>query len=213
MYDELWRRGHHNPSLAINRAHAHRLSGNLPAAIVALSEGLAIARWNRPLQVALEEARSAVVYPVHTDLAAKCRLAPATGIATRMSPLEGWGLGAIIWIVACAGVARFAMTRAAGWLVFSGVWFVALIVLGGFWLQDWRHRDNDHEHSKVVLTEDVFLRKGNADVFPVRLAEAPRLPKGVEARELTRRGGWVQIQLACGIVGWIPETSVLKVDG
>src|SRR5262249_39651206 len=116
MYDELWRRGHHSPDLALNRANAHRLAANLPGAIVALNEGLAVARWNRPLQIALEDARSAVVYPVHTDLAAKCRPLSAAGIATRMSPREAWGLAAIMWVMACAGIARFVMTRAFGWL-------------------------------------------------------------------------------------------------
>src|ERR1700733_2317725 len=39
-YDELWRRGFRNPTLALNRARAHRLAGNLPASIAAFHDGL-----------------------------------------------------------------------------------------------------------------------------------------------------------------------------
>ncbi len=212
-YDDLWRRGARNPDLALNRANAHRLAGNLPGAIVALDEGLAEARWSRPLQVAREDARSAVGYPIHSDLAAKCRPAPPTGISVRMSPAEAWGIAALLWLLACAGVARFAMTRALGWIAFAGTWLAALALLGGLWLQDHRYRERQNEYPPVVVADDVFLRKGNADSFPVRLEGAPKLPRGVEARELTRRGGWVQIQLAGGVVGWIPASSVLKIDG
>lgn len=213
MYDELWRRGHQNPDLTLNRANAHRLAGDLPGAIVALNEGLAVARWSRPLQVALEDARSAVGYPAHSDLATKCRPAPSTGVSTRMSPIEAWGIAALLWLLVCGGVARFAMTRIAVWLVFAGVWLAALVLLGVLWFQDNRNRDRENEYPLIVVADDVFLRKGNADVYPVRLPEAPKLPKGVEARELARRGGWVQIQLASGVAGWIPEASVLKVNG
>ena len=213
LYDELWRRGFRDPNLALNRAHARRLAGDLPGAIVALNEGLAAARWSRPLQVALEDARSAVAYPVHSDLAALCRQVPAATIGTRMSPFETRLVAAALWLLACGGLARFAMTRAGWWLAFAGVWVAALAVLGGLWLHDHRVRQRDDEHPPVVLADDVSLRKGNAETFPRRLEGAPPLPRGVEARELRRRGGWVQIRLAGGVVGWIPEGAVLKIGG
>ena len=59
------------------------------------------------------------------------------------------------------------------------------------------------------MAADAYLRKGNSEFYPARLEAV--LPKGVEARELTRRGGWVQVRLAGGAVGWLPETAVLKV--
>jgi hypothetical protein len=213
LYDELWRRGYRDANLALNRAHARRLGGDLSGAIVALNEGLAAARWSRPLQVALEDARAAVAYPVHSDLAALCRPAPASGIATRMSPLESRLIAGALWLLACGGLARFAMTRAGGWLAFAGVWLVVLAALGALWLRDHRARHREDERPLVVMTADVHLRKGNAESYPRRFDGAPALPRGVEARELTRRGGWVQVRLAGGVVGWIPETAVLKVGG
>jgi hypothetical protein len=208
-YDELWHRGHHGPDLALDRARAHRLANDLPGAVVALNEGLAAAPWNRPLQVALEDARAAVAYPLAGDLAAQCRPAPAAGIGTRMSPAEGWLLVGLLWLLACAAVARFAMTRRPVWLGSAAAWAVALAVLGGFWWQHHRQHRAANEHPLVVLAEDAVLRKGNADAYPPRLEG--KLPRGAEARELTRRGGWVQVQLAGGAVGWLPESSVLPV--
>lgn len=210
MYDELWRRGFRDPNLALNRAHARRLSGDLPGAILALNEGLAAARWSRPLQVALEDARSAVAYPAHTDLAAICRPVPAATVSTRMSPAEAKLVTAVLWLLACGGVARFAMTRAGWWLGFAGVWLIALAALAALWIHDDRVRTRDDEAALVVLARDVHLRKGNSETFPLRLEGASKLPAGVEARELTRRGGWVQIRLWNGVIGWVPEKAVLK---
>ncbi len=210
LYDELWRRGFRDPNLALNRAHARRLSGDLPGAILALNEGLAAARWSRPLEMALENARSAVAYPAHSELEAACRPQPSGSIGTRMSPTEAKLIAALLWLLACGGVARFVMTRAGWWLGFAGVWLVALTALAALWLHDDRARTRENEPALVVLAQDVTLRKGNAETFPLRLDGASRLPRGVEARELTRRGGWIQIRLWNGVIGWVPEKAVLK---
>src|SRR5690242_6050745 len=100
-YDELWHRGHHTPALALNRARARRLAGDLPGAIAALHAGLAVARYDRPLQVELEDARSAVAYPHDGELAAQCRPRPAGGIASRMSPAEAYLAAGLFWVLAC----------------------------------------------------------------------------------------------------------------
>jgi hypothetical protein len=207
-YDEVWDCGYHNPALALNRARARRLAGDLPGAIAAFHDGLAVARYDRSLQVALEEARAAVAYPVEGELAAQCRPRSRWSVGKRVSPAEAYLAAGLLWLLVCLGVARFAMTRAGGWLAFAGVWLACLGLLGGLWWHDWRLREADESRPRVVVRDDVFLRKGNAEVYPPRLE--PRLPRGVEARELTRRGGWVQVQLAGGAVGWLPEAAVIR---
>jgi len=206
-YDELWQRGHRNPKLALNRAHSHRLAGNLPAAIVALNEGIAVSPWNRSLQLALEDARNAVAYPLTGDLVTQCRPPATVGISTRMSPIEAWVIAGLMWLLACGGVARFAMTRRPAWLLWGVVCVVGLAVLGSAWWQDSRERQHAKEATSVVLAHDVVLRKGNASTYPARLDA--KLPRGVEARKLVERGGWIQLQLAGGIVGWVPASAVL----
>jgi hypothetical protein len=210
-YDELWARGFRNPALALDRARAHRLAGDLAGAIVAFHDGLAVARYDRPLQAGLEEARSAVAYPLEGDLAAQCRPRPRRTVGTRMSPAEAYVLAGVAWLLVCLGAARFAMTRAGGWLAFAGFWLTCLGLLGGLWWYDWRLRERDEGRPLVVVREDVVLRKGNAEAYPPRLE--PRLPRGVEARELTRRGGWVQVELAGGAAGWLPEGVVVRGHG
>jgi hypothetical protein len=207
-YDELWSRGFRNPALALNRARARWLAGDLAGATVAFHDGLAVARYDRPLQTGLEEARAAVAYPVEGDLAAQCRPRPRRTIGTRMSPAEAYTSAGIVWLLVCIGVTRFVMIRAAGWLAFAGFWLACLGLLGGLWWQDWRLREKDEGRPLVVVRDDVLLRKGNAEGYPPRLE--PRLPRGVEARELTRRGGWVQVELAGGAVGWVPESAVIR---
>jgi hypothetical protein len=210
-YDRLWNAGFHTPELALNRARAHRLAGNLPRAIAALHDGLAVARFARPLQAELADARAAVQFPLDGDLAAQCRPKTLNIVSRRMSPADAWILTGLLWLLACAGVARFAMTRNFLWIGFGVFWLAGLLLLGGLWLQDARLREREESYPLRVVAEDTMLRKGNADAYPPRLE--PALPKGTEVRELTHRGGWVQVQLPGGAIGWLPESATIPCGG
>ncbi|MBA4066958.1 MAG: hypothetical protein C0501_25270 [Isosphaera sp.] len=201
-YDGVWARGYHTPELALNRAAAHRLAGDLPRAVVALNEGRRAAPWSRAVQVALDDARSAVAYPA--GLEAQCRPVSRVGLRDRVSPAEAWAVAAGLWLLACAAAARFAMTRRAAWLMVAVLSATGLVAAAGFWLHD---RDEDAS-PVVVLADDAVLRKGNADTYPARLDGV--LPHGAEARVLGERGGWVQVRLAGGAVGWLPAGAVLR---
>ncbi|MBN9121042.1 MAG: hypothetical protein J0I06_18140 [Planctomycetes bacterium] len=210
-YDVLWNRGLRSPELALNRSRAHRLAGNLPKYIAALHEGLAAVRFARPLQVELEDARAAVQFPLDGELAAQCRPRPYTGVGTRMSVADAWVIAGALWLVACAGVARFVMTRGAVWLVFAGLGAAALVALGALWIQDERRRERAESLPLLIVADDTTLRRGNAPAYPPRLDAV--LPKGAEVRELSRRGGWVQVQLPGGAIGWLPASAVIACDG
>ena len=210
LYDELWGHPVRNAALAKNRARAHRLAGNLPAAIAALHEGLRIARYDRSLQVELEDARGAVEY-AHADLAAACRPAPLRGIGTRMSPVEACLIAAVLWFGACIGVARFAMTRVPGWLFASAASLVLLAILSVFWWQDARRQTHDAARPLIIVSRSCDLKGGNGDLWPDRLKW--KLPPGAEVRELARRGGWIQVELVSGTVGWIPEDAAITLSG
>lgn len=210
-YEELWQRGYRNPKLARNRARSHRLAGDLPRAIAALHDGLAVARYDRDLQVELEEARSAVSYPLDGALATECRTQTYRTIGSRMSPAEAFLITALLWLFVCFGLARFAMTLAPQWLLVTGTCLVCLAILGGFWWHDWRQQSRATARPLVIVKEDVVLRRGNGESFPPRLDS--RLPPGIEARVLSTRGGWVQVELAAGTAGWLPEGAVLHAGG
>jgi hypothetical protein len=206
-FDELWNQGFRSPELALNRSRAHRLAGNLPKAIASLHDGLAAARFSQPLWAELADARAAVAFPIDGELSAQCRPHPRAGVSTRMSRADAWILSGGLWLVACAAVARFAMTRNGFCLIAAGIVVVVLLVLGGLWVQDERTRKRDEALPLLIVSEDVVLRRGNAEAYPPRLDS--ELPRGAEVRELSRRGGWVQVQLSGGAVGWLPESAVI----
>jgi hypothetical protein len=208
-YDALWHAGYHTPELAINRARAHRLAGHLPRCIAALHEGLAVARYSRPLQMELEDARAAVQYPLDGELVRQAHPAPLRGWSSRFSPADLWLGAGLLWFLLWFGVARFLMTRRAIWLLLSLVGFVALIGGGILWWTEERRLQEEESLQLLIVQEDTILRRGNARIYPPRLEAV--LPAGAEVRELTRRGGWVQVQLAGGVVGWLPEGAVLAV--
>jgi hypothetical protein len=212
-YDALWNQGFRTPELALNRARAHRLAGNLPRSIAALHDGLAVARFSRALQVELEDARAAVQFPLDGELAAQCRPLRISGVSRRMSPADAWVLTGVLWLVACATAVRFIMTRNTYWLALTGLTLVGLTVLGVLWVQDARHRARDESLPLLIVADDVTLRRGNAAAYlPPPKLDTP-LPKGTEVRELARRGGWVQVQLTNGAVGWLPESATIPCGG
>jgi hypothetical protein len=210
-YDLLWNEGFHTPELALNRARAHRLAGNLPKCIAALHDGLAVARFSRLLQVELDDARAAVAFPLDGELAAQCRPKRANTVSTRMSVADAWGAAGVLWLLACAGVARFVMTRNTLWFTVAGLGVVGSAGLGWLWIQDARYRALEEVLPLLVVTRDAPLRRGNAEAYPPRI-DTP-LPPGAEVRELARRGGWVQVQLPGGAIGWLPESAVIGCGG
>jgi hypothetical protein len=117
----------------------------------------------------------------------------------------------VLWLAVCLGVARFAMTRVPGWLLGSAASLVALALLGGFWWHDARRQTNEHARPLIIVKQECALKAGNGDSWPDRLKW--RLPPGVEVRELARRGGWIQVELASGAAGWLPETHAITISG
>lgn len=208
-YDALWHAGYQTPQLAINRARSHRLAGNLPHCIAALHEGLAVARYSRPLQMELEDARAAVQYPLDGELLRQAQPPPLRGWSCRFSPADLWLGAGLFWFLLWVGGARFLMTRRAIWLVLSLLGAVVLLVGGIVWWTDKRRLQEEESLQLLIVKEDTVLRRGNAGVYPPRLEAV--LPPGAEVREWTRRGGWVQVQLAGGAVGWLPERTVVAV--
>jgi SH3-like domain-containing protein len=68
---------------------------------------------------------------------------------------------------------------------------------------DW-HRFERIERGVVVRAE-VVARKGNADSYDPAFTEP--LKEGTEFQVVERRGAWLQIQLAGGQIGWVPDAA------
>jgi hypothetical protein len=203
-YEELRRRGANNGSLFSNLGNARMLAGDLPGAILAFRLGLRIAPRDRYLQQNLAEARSRVAFREGSMLGR-----PAEEDALRWLPLPGNGWLFVLVILAyaagCAAITRWWMRRRRSMLL-AGLAFLALAA--GACVLLYRVDGARAGQPIVVIAADgVQLRKGDGVLFPPRYETL--LNRGVEARLLYRRDGWLQIELAGGEIGWVAASEVL----
>lgn len=206
-FEELRRRGASNTILYRNLGNAYLLADDLPHAILSYRRGLRLAPNDRALRENLIEARARVVYPPSGGLGR-----PPSDSRPPWLPRLGaeWLAIATVtsWVLAWMCLTRWLMTR-RGRLLAAGIAGFLLAVLLSVWLVVRTGDVQDQSaHPLVVIAQDgVLLRRGNGPAFPPRYDTA--INRGVEARLLFERGGWVQIELSSGEIGWLPREHVL----
>ncbi len=100
------------------------------------------------------------------------------------------------------------MTRRGCLLVLGAGVFLGAVALSALLIVAVRQEVHEEGRALVVVAADgVLLRKGNGKTYPARFPAA--LNRGVEARLLFERDGWLQVELAAGEVGWIPASQAL----
>jgi hypothetical protein len=209
-YEELRRRGVENARLEQDLGNAYFLADDLPHAILCFRRGLRLAPLDPALRRCLAEARGQVIYPDNTAFG-------RPPVVQGRLVLPGWlnnGIfagGVLLYGLACAAVTRWLMVRRLRWLLGGWVMLFGAGLLT-FLLGQVAHGVGvEDAHPLVVIAEDgVLLRKGDGLAFPPRYDTV--VNRGVEARQLFERDGWVQIELAAGEVGWVPREYVLT-DG
>lgn len=196
-YDAEWHTGTHSPALAMNRSRAHALAGDLPGAILAAHSGLNESPTDVELTSQLETLRNAVDYPPGT------RPEKSVGLRTRVSPWDVFFVALVGVVMAVVGVAR-RFTSRDGWAVWLAVAGAGVLATAGVmtWLL---HREAAGQPTVLVLVRPTTLRTGNGDTYPSRLDA--ELPRGAEVSGRLRRGGWVQVELPGGVIGWVSEAS------
>jgi hypothetical protein len=206
-FDELRQRGVHNPALYRNLGNAYLLADDLPHAILSYHRGLYLAPNDLDLRESLAEARQRVVYPQSGDLGR-----PQSDDRLPWLPHlhSNWLMftAVIVYVLGCVGLTRWRMVRRERLLVGGLLALLLASALSG-WLMVRAHEQNEREeHPLVVIARDgVLLRRGNGVVFPPRY-DTP-VNRGVEGRLRFERGGWVQIELSGGEIGWVPRAAVL----
>ena len=207
-FDREWAAGTRSPALALNRGRAYFLAGDTPAAIVAFRDGLAVAPWDADLQRALADARGTVAYPNEPEPAERTRPDPPGGWRSRVSPLDLLAASGLASLLVAVGVAR-RLTVRDGWAVPVAVLGIAgLVGVIGVARTLAAEDAVDRETPTVAVAVDgTVLRRGNADSHPARLAHP--LAAGSEVSVLGTRGGWLQVRVPGGAVGWVPESRVL----
>jgi hypothetical protein len=193
------------PADYADRGKAAVVAGDLPAAITALRHCLAEHPGDRELRDLLEAARDLVPYPPEAD--ATERLRP--------EPPSAWDRWVGAWELTAAGLGfagLFALGCAAR-LTTRPRWAVPVAFLGlvGFaatlGIMEWP-REATGEVAVVRAEKGAVLHTGNADSYPSRTAFP--LPPGAEVTVLRHRGGWAQVQLAGGAVGWLRDAELLE---
>jgi hypothetical protein len=205
-YGELRLRGSHSPALCRNEGNAWLLSGDVARAIVSYRRGLLLAPNDAALRANLAYAREQVAHAAPGGFG-RPPIDNRPPWLPRIGPLWLLALTLGLYSAACVLFTRWRMTRRGGMLVVAGVLLAAAVLPGtALALEEWQRRE-EKAHPLVVIAEDgVLLYKGNGTAYPHY--EAP-LSAGVEARLRFERGDWLQIELAGGEVGWVPQKYAL----
>ncbi len=191
---------------AVNCGNACFLAGDLAGAIAAFRLALMLDPHQATARQNLAYARLQVPYPQEGRDRPELDFWPGW--------MPRWRSGA--WLLVAVG------GYVLGWFVLLKCWRrprptfavlgVSLMALAGVAAYGWSLLDDDFQRNQdspvVVLAEDQALfHIGNGPSYPLH-PELPRLRLGMEARQLTRRGDWLQIRFASGEVGWVEARKV-----
>jgi len=198
-FEELNRGGAHNPEHYLNQGNAELLAGRLPHAILSYQRGLRLDPSDRQLQTNLRYARDQVRYenglrPADTSWP----LRPATMF---------WGAVAF-WSLMFVALTVWRMTARFTWLAATSFFLTtAILFAGGFGSWQWQAIHNDAS-PLIVIAQDTPLRQGNGVSYPTH-TKIQEVRRGMEARQLYRRGTWLLIQLPSGDSGWVQESGTM----
>jgi len=195
--------GYDTPGMWRMRGNASLLAGNVPIAVFDYRQGLELDPDDAGLRRGLELARSRVQFVSPEERAA---LTPRPEAWDWLRwPLRRWGLIAIAAgsVFAWVALGYWVVTRRPRWLTVAGLSVVVTLLVTAGWLLD---RSVRHAHARqfAVLMQTATLRRGDGPAYLPR-RDAP-LPAGTELRVRGDRGDWVQVELADGTVGWLPNT-------
>jgi hypothetical protein len=186
----------------LNQGNAHWLAGHPGAAILAYRRAEQLLPNDPWLFINLQEARSDIadaqlsLYPHATWWRRTLRFPGSFA-------LLGNCLACLVFLV---GWSRQVWTRS----------MVIVMILGwgsgALWLTEKVLEERDASQMwAVVLAPTVPLRQGNGLSYPAQewQGQPITLHSGVEMKVLLRRSnGWLWVELAGGLRGWIPETMV-----
>jgi hypothetical protein len=206
-YEELRRRGIDNSQLEQNLGNAYFLADDLPHAILAYRRGLRLAPLDPTLRRCLAEAREQVIFPENTAFGRPPAFQGRFVLPTWLNHTILGG-AVVLYGVGCAALTRWLMAWRLRYLLGSVAALLTAGLLTFLLIQAARRVGADDAHPLVVIAEDgVLLRKGDNLAFQPRY-DTP-VNRGVEARLLFERDGWLQVELATGEVGWVPSEYAL----
>lgn len=204
VYDSLEAAGVANGYFYLNQGNAHYLARQLPEAIRAYRRAERFIPNDRRLRANLSAARAEVLEsPGHFASGAPAWLPrlsrPVQAHAALVSYVLAFAL--MSWWVWRGG--RALPIAAAALLVLALAWAAALYL---------QQVEEAQRPFAVVRQHGVYLRTGNGDSYAaVLINNVPyQLYRGAEVRVLfSRPNGWHRVELANGVVGWLPGNVLL----
>lgn len=208
-YRELYRRGVRSPELFLNLGNAAVLADRWPEAVWAYHAGLRLDPNDRTLREHLEFARAKVLYPPAGQGRPDADAWPDWLHRPTVGELS-WVLGLSYMLAWFAGACAFISRQSRHFLLAGVLILVTAIAAAGLW-KELRQTETDRRTPLVVLVGNTEFYRGNGISYPQHPV-LPVLPRGLEVRQLHRRGAWLQIRLTTGEVGWMPVGGALIVE-
>ncbi len=202
LYQEILDRGVVSGGLLYNQGNAYMRAGQ---------RGRAIASYRRALIYRPRDAqlRANLQLALGSDIA----IDAPQGVLDHIFFWRDWtsypgkihasaAVASLAFVLGLAGLwgPRRPLFRRAAWATLG-----LTLILAASAVYDWRRFEQVERG--VVIRSEVIARKGNADSYDPAFNEP--LKEGAEFRIIERRGPWVQIQLAGGQAGWIPDSAVV----
>lgn len=205
-FREVIASGAENAGVEYNAGNAAFRAGNVGGAILHLRRAIRLAPAAKDIRANLDYVRERVTPQVKS-----------AGETQFVRTALGWhyatSLGARWWTAAGAGVLGwallFAWTRRRGGGLFGIACAAIAISAAASGSLLWQLHFEYHTPEGVVIAQDQVLRVGRGDGYEPALREP--LGPGVELRVLETRGDWLRVELASGVIGWLPANAVERV--
>jgi hypothetical protein len=209
LFRQLHERGVRSDALYLNLGNAEYLAGRPERALWAYQCGLLLNPNERRLREHLELARARIQYPPGGGGLPEPDFWPLA--LPRPTPRQTLAGAGIAYALTCL-VATLWWHRRGRQLLFASFILLACAA-SGLLLWGWLTAGAEYEraHPLLVVSKETPLYRGNGPNYPSH-PDLPALPRGLEARQLLRRGAWLQVQLGSGEIGWLPAAVVLVVD-
>jgi hypothetical protein len=216
-YALLHAQGAHHADLYLNWGNAEMLADKVPQAILAYRRGLRLEPGRRDLMENLTFAQNRLPHPPAADVSSTRKggigdtwlslvpcLSPHVRLALCLASLSAYSLASIsfVWWL------KVRQTRLA---VRSVLLLLLTATCGFFWHREEVRLQDELAHPLVVIARETAFQRGNGSSYPAD-ALVPILYPGMEGRRLFERGGWLQVQLPNGAIGWVPADAVLVDD-
>lgn len=206
LLKEIRHQGHTTSQVCINEGHAAYLGGDLPHALLCYLLAQRLEPTNRELaslidqvrgQLGVEKSTRGIAAMTFGLLATNLRLRVALWFTALVTYTAGWCLLAISFRCARKSV-----------VLASSILILASILMGTALLGSASVARQDSDRSLVIVarTQPAGARAGNGYSYPaLGIAE---IKAGSEARLLSQRGSWFQMEFSDGTAGWLPASAI-----